>query len=107
NAATAEESASASEEMNAQAEQMLLHVQDLVGIVDGKGSSEAVSQKATAKSHASRRNQARPAAKPLARFTRKGSGRGNGKALAGHTQGVKEINPAQVIPFEEDDMQDF
>jgi methyl-accepting chemotaxis protein len=108
NAATAEESASASEEMNAQAEQMKAHVQELVGIVGGNGSPGTVSRKAYAESQASSwRNEAKPTARVLARFVKKGNGRGNGKELVAHSQRGKEINSAQVIPFEEDDMKDF
>ena len=88
NAANAEESASASEEMNAQAEQLKDYVGELVMLVTGKQDS-----KRTFNGH----NQiktgfARPQSVPLPRE----------KTLSDQS---KEIRPDQIIPF--DDGNDF
>ncbi|CCK82276.1 methyl-accepting chemotaxis sensory transducer [Desulfobacula toluolica Tol2] len=85
NAATAEESASASEEMNAQAEQLKDYVGDLVLLVTGKNeqrSAALLHQKSVAGiSGTSRRSM--PA---------------NKKLIAP----LKEVRPDQVIPFDDD-----
>ncbi|MBI9085188.1 MAG: methyl-accepting chemotaxis protein [Desulfobacterales bacterium] len=91
NASTAEESASASEEMNAQAEQMKTMVGELMALVGGKGM------------------QNNTAARPSAI---------RAKALVHPTVAVKsskgrnihhgqEVNPATLIPLEDDDFKDF
>ncbi len=87
NAANAEESASASEEMNAQAEQLKDYVGDLVQLVEGvrKDSGAATGHHRPVKTvgHSS-----------------KMLGNAGKKKLAGPD---KEVRPEQVIPFDEDD----
>ncbi|MBI9083598.1 MAG: methyl-accepting chemotaxis protein [Desulfobacterales bacterium] len=92
NAATAEESASASEELTAQAEQMKVMVGELVALVGGKGAQrQGDSQQLAAKP------QQKIAAKHSLVQT---SNRGN--APKG-----QEIDPAALIPLEDDDFKDF
>ncbi len=85
NAANAEESASASEEMNAQAEQLRDYVGDLVQLVTGKrdqSNGESRAQTVRPASHTSKSSQ------------------GKGKML---THNTKVVRPDQVIPFDDDD----
>ncbi|MFO7885077.1 MAG: methyl-accepting chemotaxis protein, partial [Desulfobacteraceae bacterium] len=86
NAANAEESASASEEMNAQAEQLRDYVGELVLLVTGKQNREdtAVPHKFAKKTAPGIRKQVR----------------NSQKKLAGKTG---EVRPDQVIPFDDDD----
>lgn len=95
NAASAEESASASEELNAQAEQMKGFVGELVAVVGGSG-GETVSSKQYAVGR-EKRKQA------------KKTGAVIGKATAAPVKkaGGKEANPEQVIPLDDDDFKDF
>ncbi len=94
NAANAEESASASEEMSAQSVQMKGTVNDLAALVGGNGKSET--------SHLSREMiSTRPSGKMLT-FP---SIRKNGNSLV--DPDGKEVTPEQVIPFDDDDLQDF
>jgi len=86
NAATAEESASASEEMNAQAEQLRDYVGKLVQLITGKRNQTMIQGES---------RNIKPVAQP-----RQPSGSGK-KKMIGH--GSKEIRPDQVIPFDEDD----
>jgi methyl-accepting chemotaxis protein len=91
NAANAEESASASEEMNAQAEQLRDNVGELIRMVGGKtdlSSGSGQSQKAKTVFHHSQ--QSSP----------------GGSQLLTHS--TKEVRFDQVIPFDEDeDFKDF
>ena len=100
NAANAEESASSAEEMSAQAAQMRRLVEDLVAIVDGKGSSD---QKAHSASAA-------PNAPPKTSPT-KGMVSNRKRAAANHPAmtpaGHREISPEQAIPLDKDEFQDF
>jgi methyl-accepting chemotaxis protein len=101
-AANAEESASASEEMNAQAEQMKSYVSDLSTVIGGSAGQTGVRGRASKA----------PRAKPGARLDAhkalretKSSGKGNGKQLA--LASGKEVQPHQVIPFDEDELREF
>jgi methyl-accepting chemotaxis protein len=94
NAANAEESASASEEMNAQAESMKEYVRDLVAIMGGSSQDGG-------------RQIARRTAAPAQKF----SGRNLLKALPGRSKGQdktvalrsrQEVRPEQVIPLDDD-----
>jgi len=86
NAANAEESASASEEMNAQAEQLKDFVGDLVQLVTGKKDQDSgITVARTVKSAV---HQPQP------------TSTGKKKMLA---QSTKEVRPDQVIPFYDDD----
>jgi methyl-accepting chemotaxis protein len=92
NAANAEESASASEEMNAQAEQLRDYVNDLVVVVTGKRNQTA-----------SFSTRPRPSAKH--------SGSGHAKLAAPPrkpqtNRKATEVRPDQMIPFDDDD-EDF
>jgi methyl-accepting chemotaxis protein len=90
NAANAEESASASEEMNAQAESMREFVNELAALVGGAGSHNTP-------------NTAKPlpkAMRPVAAMPQV-----RAKPLAASRQG--EVRPDQVIPFDEDEFTDF
>ncbi|MEA1969798.1 MAG: methyl-accepting chemotaxis protein, partial [Thermodesulfobacteriota bacterium] len=89
NAATAEESASASEELNAQAEQLKDYVGDLVVLVTGKREEQTGS--------APRRTTGTIVAKP-------GKARGSAEKML---PAAKEVRPDQVIPFDDDDFKDF
>ena len=93
NAANAEESASASEEMRAQAEKMKDVVGDLRALVDGsggkieRGEDEAIRKEAVAGK----------------------TGIESHKALSGPVKksGEKETKPYEVIPMDEGDFKDF
>jgi methyl-accepting chemotaxis protein len=89
NAANAEESASASEEMNAQAEQLKDYVGELLALVTGR------------ENHGN--SVSRHTIKPIAARPRK-TAPGKDKML-GHS--TKEVRPDQVIPFDEDDFENF
>ncbi|MBF0468401.1 MAG: methyl-accepting chemotaxis protein, partial [Desulfamplus sp.] len=97
NAANAEESASASEEMNAQAETMNDFVNDLVGLVDGNMALRAGRQNRSVSSY-----KATPKSKPkslgIASSYRNA---GKSRQLAHPRKG--EVRPDQVIPFDDDD----
>jgi len=86
NAANAEESASASEEMNAQAEQLKDYVGELVQLVTGKRAQDAGTTRTRTIKSANRNPQS----------TKPGS-----KKMLAHDS--KEVRPDQVIPFDEDD----
>ncbi len=95
-AANAEESASASEELNAQAESMHVSVGDLLKLVDGDGSSNG---------RKIRKTQARPG-------QAKKTGRIGGNASSGTASRQlilaksKAVKPEEIIPLD-DDFQDF
>jgi len=86
NAANAEESASASEEMNAQAEQLRDYVGDLVQLVTGKKDQDSGITGARTVKHAV--HQPQP------------TSTGKKKMLI---QSTKEVRSDQVIPFDDDD----
>jgi methyl-accepting chemotaxis protein len=89
NAANAEESASASEEMNAQAEQLREYVNDLVMLVTGRSNQAASfstrSRTSSKHSGSGRAKLATPTRKP--QMNRK----------------TTEVRPDQMIPFDDDD----
>jgi len=86
NAANAEESASASEEMNAQAEQLRDYVGDLVQLVTGKKDQDIST--GGAKTMKSVVHHSQPTATV------------NKKMIANNP---KEVRPDQVIPFDDDE----
>jgi methyl-accepting chemotaxis protein len=99
-AANAEESASASEELNAQAEQMKTYVADLSNVVGGVSSGRAIQsiehadyRKITSETKPKDRAQKAIAA-PVAQ----------GKMIFGRK---KAVNPEQVIPMNEGKFKDF
>jgi len=89
NAANAEESASASEEMSAQAEQLKEYVDKLVIVITGK------------RNQISQFDRQPPRSKKMKNIspTLRTAPRENGKMLA---QNSKEIKPNEVIPFDDD-----
>ncbi|MBI4620564.1 MAG: methyl-accepting chemotaxis protein [Desulfobacterales bacterium] len=99
NAANAEESASASEEMNAQAEQMKDFVGDLVMLVRGSNGNGVVSSVSLRRLETGHHQ--------TLSFTHKPNGNGRKPAAPvkpgnGTLGGVKAVRPEQVIPLEED-----
>ncbi len=98
NAANSEEAASASEELSAQANELNDMVRVLTAIVGGDGESDASAGSPRMRSGA-RPGQVAP---PPARAKR------TEKALVAHGDaGQKIIQPAQVIPLDDEDMGDF
>ncbi len=108
NAANAEEAASASEEMNAQACQMNEFVGALKALVDGsKGNGAARSAASTDNKTLENKTAGNPPG-IFAGHQNKGNGhstKSNGKAL---NQLKKDVTrPAQVIPFDDGEISDF
>jgi methyl-accepting chemotaxis protein len=100
NAANAEESASAAEEMSAQAQQLKEYVEDLVMMVTGKkGSIRHMDGEETGRSvrHSGKALAPPPSVRPGVPEKKK---KPSGKA-------AKEIKPDQVIPFDEDEFENF
>lgn len=96
NAAGAEESASAAEQMKAQAESMKVYVDDLIALVHGAKGLEGET------------NSTMPAdseEKTMERTEIPVTAKSVHQTLP--VQKIKEVNPDQVIPMEEDDFQDF
>lgn len=104
-AAEAEETASASNEMNAQAVQMKGHIKELIELVASlkaeevsgrgrNGDETQADERAVLKMQASR--------KALTPSRQPGRKEASAKKQAG-----KEVSPQQVIPFGEDDLRDF
>ena len=94
NAANAEESASASEEMNAQAQQMMEFVNELIKLVEGANRSGVAGRH-----HGSR--QPVHARKNVAEISPKKMV--NQLAVAGKDK----VDPQRVIPFDDDDFENF
>ena len=90
NAAGAEESASASEEMNAQAEQMNTMVDELIALVKGVGTVTGI------------QNSAKTATPDLHVRSK-----WDNQAKARPVQEKREADPAKLIPFDDNDFQDF
>ncbi|MFZ2448806.1 MAG: methyl-accepting chemotaxis protein [Syntrophobacteraceae bacterium] len=109
NAANAEESASASEEMNAQAEQMKGFVADLVTIVGGTQGGAAGRRQTNLGSHMLKMAQNRlqavtaPTGDMPARIPSRAN-QGNGKPK---TASSFDGRPEQVIPFDDAEVKDF
>ncbi len=90
NAANAEESASASEEMNAQAERLREYVGDLAALISGKRDQGAVTHpQSPMKTVSTQTNYPKPR---------------NMKMLGRQN---KEVRPEHVIPFDDEDFKDF
>ncbi len=98
NAGSAEESASSSEELTAQAEQMKGMVDQLVVMVGSSSQRGAGGSKSSAlKAHGHDAGSHPPAS---ARHTETGTGRQ--RALQPVNRQGKEVNPKEVIPFDDD-----
>ncbi|MGD9976216.1 MAG: methyl-accepting chemotaxis protein [Desulfatirhabdiaceae bacterium] len=94
NAANAEESASASEELNAQAHEMKGMVEKLVEIVGG---AQHVPQKAVKKEFSTKKTSMNSKQQPVhpVQIRKLGS------------SGTKEISPNELIPFDDDELSKF
>lgn len=109
NAATAEESASASEELNAQAEMMKSTVNELLAMVGGAPQKGADLKRPPSLN--------RSGSKPSARLESRPKGAGGAKALPPAkpkaATGSKEAapkkggSPEDIIPFDDDEFEDF
>ena len=97
-AASAEESASASEELNAQAEQMKVLVGDLINVVGGNSNTSS------ARGTGSVLNQPRAIARKMLTLPEKKAGRQ--LAVSGKTS-KKVLDPEQVIPMNDGEFKDF
>lgn len=108
NAANAEEAASASEEMNAQACQMNEFVSALRALVHGSKGDGAARNAASRDNKTLENKTAGNPTRTFAGYQSQGNGRstkGNGKALNQFKMG--ETRSAQVIPFEDEKISDF
>ena len=103
NAANAEESASASEEMNAQAEQLKSYVGDLMAVVGGSADQTGGQRQGDLRLSRAKATAGTATRKALVKT--KFSGKGDGKQLT--QRNAKELQPQQVIPFDDEDMRDF
>lgn len=110
NSANAEESAAASEEMNAQAGQMREFVASLVALVGGNGSEKGNGRQSHSIAAAREQvqvNVATPASRKTLAHSGKGGGKGKGTELTVSKRGTREVKPEQVIPFEGEEFKDF
>lgn len=98
NAASSEESASAAEELSAQAEEMRRMVQDLVAVVEGEGNAAAPTRSAASKAPARRAPAARALTAPRKVATQPPAKAAPGRAL---------LKPEQIIPLNDDDLEEF
>lgn len=110
NAANAEESASAAEEMNAQAMQLRTFVKDLAGLVGGSRETAPGSGVKKREGLLNRRRTAsvsmqREQTHPSENFRPKVKN-GNGDA-ARHLEGGRPLKSNEIIPFDSDDFKDF
>lgn len=107
NSVSAEESASASEEMSAQAEQMKIFVAELATLVGGaNGRSTIGGATALRKKPTSKKGAKGP--KMIAAYEKKATGHhkaGNGKASAPLSK--RNSGLEQVIPFDDAEVSDF
>jgi methyl-accepting chemotaxis protein len=104
NAASAEESASASQEMNAQATHMKGFVGDLVALINGITRQEGVVPKLHEPefSRVKLLDQVGKGSKAL-----QGNGKARGGELTIRSGGKKEIRPSHVFPLDDCDLKDF
>jgi methyl-accepting chemotaxis protein len=100
-AANAEETASASEEMNGQAESMQAFVSDLMAVIDGGKSSQAGMMSGGRRRGGNKRQPRLPA--PSAKKARPASDAKGAPAQ----QSKLSKKAAEAIPLEEDDFADF
>jgi len=109
NAANAEQSASASEEMNAQACHMKEFVEELKSLVDGSSGNRSIKIAESARREIMPRKTAKSLSKAFAVHEKKGNGharRGNGKGLSHYKTG-QETRAEQVIPFDDGEISEF
>jgi methyl-accepting chemotaxis protein len=109
NAANAEESASAAEELSAQAEQMQGMVGDLIGVVEGNTRTEVRrSPQAVHTPRTSEQSHLAPhahSAQPKARAQRKPAQAET--AAVGAVEPSAHVDPKQVIPLDDAELQNF
>lgn len=98
NAANSEESAASSEQMSAQAFQIKRHVQELIRVVEGDKNTK-IGTRGTSTGRNSHEKKLAALPRPIQSRQRKA-----GTAM---TVKPKEVRPAQVIPFDDDDFADF
>jgi len=109
NSANAEDSASASEEMNAQAYQMKQFVDELKSLVDGSSENRSIKIAESARREIMPQKTAKSLSKALAVHENKGNGhvrRGNGKGLS-HCKTGQRTRSEQVIPFDDGEISAF
>ncbi len=113
NAASAEESASASEEMNGQAGTLKGFVTELVALVGQtehgrdevlEGDGEGALQEEASLGCSSQSRAGNPKTLPVSTMRKSGSGRIKG---AGKAPGIRKVSPDQVIPLDEGDFKEF
>jgi methyl-accepting chemotaxis protein len=111
NAANAEESASASEEMNAQAEQMKGFVQDLVVLIGGATNGTVGGRKSQIRKNnggmVGNEPQQRSMRTKRPVFTKPASKSTNGNGSLKPASSGTKATPDQLIPFDEEEMNDF
>jgi len=108
NAANAEESASASEEMKAQAEYMKESVNELILLVSGSKGNGAARSNASVGRKISEKEVMSTSSKalPVSVKTRHGRAqRSNGNDVAYYKK--REVSPSQVIPFDDEELGEF
>ena len=107
-AANAEESASASEELNAQAQQMKAFVADLARVVGGSSGGNSGYDEEYARATRAKRVNSRSSGNKQKGLPAVSAGRGKELALtAGRNGRGKVVHPNQVIPLDEDEFKDF
>jgi len=109
NATNAEESASASEEMNAQAYQLKEFVEELESLVGGSIGNRRIKIAESARREIMPQKTAKSLSKAFAVHENKGNGharRGNGKGLSHYKTG-QEMRSEEVIPFDDGEISDF
>jgi methyl-accepting chemotaxis protein len=109
NVAHAEESASASEEMNAQAYQLKQFVDELKSLVDGSSGNRSIKIAESARRKIMPQKTAKSLSKAFEVHEHKGNGharRGNGKGLS-HYETGQQTRSEQVIPFDDGEISDF
>ncbi len=108
NSASAEESASAAEALNAQSQQMRELVDGLVVLVGGHGdrSGNEESSFPRGKAHI-HMTISTPASKEALKYSGNSRERGNGTELTVSPRGTREVRPWQGNRFEDDGMEDF
>jgi methyl-accepting chemotaxis protein len=109
NATNAEESASASEEMNAQAYQLKEFVEELESLVGGSIGNRSIKIAESARREIMPQKTAKSLSKAFAVHENKGNGHarsGNGKGLSHYKTG-QERSSEEVIPFDDGEISDF
>jgi methyl-accepting chemotaxis protein len=105
NAASAEESASASEEMSGQARQMQDFVAALAALIEGGSTAASLDSQETPRTQTSVAFVKAPPRKSLGSSVKRN---GNSTDMAvSKLEGAREVPPGQIIPLDEDEFKDF